>query len=115
MTIGSVSALLPRGRVRPIPCGRFLVRLVPLLIAALSFALPALALASSPDAAGLCAPATSTHAVRSITTELAGVPARIRVPAHVSMPPIVLWHGFGPPASEDALESVLPLDDVPAV
>jgi len=31
------------------------------------------------------------------------------------MPPIVLWHGFGPPASEDALESVLPLDDVPAV
>ena len=91
------------------------MRLVPLLIAALSFALPALALASSPDAAGLCAPATSTHAVRSITTELAGVPARIRVPAHVSMPPIVLWHGFGPPASEDALEAVLPLDDVPAV
>jgi dipeptidyl aminopeptidase/acylaminoacyl peptidase len=31
------------------------------------------------------------------------------------MPPIVLWHGFGPPASEDALEAVLPLDDVPAV
>lgn len=91
------------------------MRLVPSLIAALSLALPTLALASSPDAAGICAPATSAHAVRSFATELAGVPARIRVPAHVSMPPIVLWHGFGPPASEDALEAVLPLDEVPAV
>jgi dienelactone hydrolase len=90
------------------------MRLVPLLIATLSFVLPALALASPPGAAGTCTPA-STHAVRSFATELAGVPARIRVPAHVSLPPIVLWHGFGPPASEDALEAMLPLDDVPAV
>jgi len=115
MTIGPVSMLLLRGRVRPKSSGRFPVRLVPLLIAALSFVLPAMALASSPDAAGTCAPATSRNAVRSIATELAGVPARIRVPAHVSMPPIVLWHGFGPPASEDALEAMLPLDEVPAV
>ena len=115
MTIGPVSMLLLRGRVRPKSSGRFPVRLVPLLIAALSFVLPAMALASSPDAAGTCAPATSRNAVRSIATELAGVPARIRVPRHVSMPPIVLWHGFGPPASEDALEAMLPLDEVPAV
>lgn len=91
------------------------MHVVPLLIAALSFVSPALASASPPDAAGVCVPAASANAVRSIATELAGVPARIRVPAHVSAPPIVLWHGFGPPASEDALEVMLPLDEVPAV
>lgn len=53
--------------------------------------------------------------MRTVDAELAGVPARIRVPARVSLPPIVLWHGFGPPAGEGALEAVLPLDDVPAV
>ncbi len=54
-------------------------------------------------------------APRVIATELAGVPARIRVPATISVPPVVLWHGFGPPDSEDALMAMLPLDDVPAV
>jgi predicted esterase len=37
------------------------------------------------------------------------------VPATVTKAPIVLWHGFGPPASEAALMDALPLDDVPAV
>lgn len=48
-------------------------------------------------------------------TMLAGVPAIVRVPAKVTKAPIVLWHGFGPPASEAALMEALPLDDVPAI
>jgi len=48
-------------------------------------------------------------------TTLAGVPAIVRVPARVTKAPIVLWHGFGPPASEVALMDALPLDDVPAI
>ena len=48
-------------------------------------------------------------------TTLAGVPAIVRVPARVTRAPIVLWHGFGPPASEQALMEALPLDDVPAI
>lgn len=50
-----------------------------------------------------------------ITTRLAGVPAILRVPNVVTRPPIVLWHGFGPPAGEGALMRALPLDEVPAV
>jgi predicted esterase len=53
-------------------------------------------------------------AVASVTT-LAGVPAIVRVPPKITKAPIVLWHGFGPPASEQALMDLLPLDDVPAV
>ncbi len=52
---------------------------------------------------------------RVVATELAGVPAILRIPARVSKPPIVLWHGFGPPQSEQALMQAFPLDDVPAV
>lgn len=48
-------------------------------------------------------------------TTLAGVPAIVRVPAKITKAPIVLWHGFGPPASEAALMEALPLDDVPAI
>jgi len=48
-------------------------------------------------------------------TTLAGVPALVRVPAKIEKAPIVLWHGFGPPASEQALMDALPLDDVPAI
>ena len=57
------------------------------------------------------------HREAAITAEttLAGVPASVRVPATVTKAPIVLWHGFGPPASEAALMDALPLDDVPAV
>ncbi len=65
-------------------------------------------------AAPSCAPpASGSVEVRAGT--LAGVPALLRVPPRATRPPIVLWHGFGPPASERALMAQLPLDDVPAV
>lgn len=50
-----------------------------------------------------------------ITTTLGETPALIRVPQKVTRPPIILWHGFGPPDTEPALMTALPLDDVPAV
>lgn len=66
------------------------------------------------DTPSLC-PAGS-HAEPTIThTTLAGVPAVLRIPTHIEKPPIILWHGFGPPASEDAMMAALPLDDVAAV
>lgn len=52
---------------------------------------------------------------RMVETTLAGVPAILRIPAHVSRAPIVLWHGFGPPADERSLMDALPMDDVPAI
>lgn len=58
---------------------------------------------------------SSPEAVKTISTVLAGVPAVLRIPATVKKPPIVLWHGLGPPASEAELMEDLPLDDVPAV
>ena len=91
------------------------MRFVPFVIAVLSLVSPVRAAPPSPDAGHPCAPAALTQAPRVIETELAGVPARIRVPARISSPPIVLWHGFGPPDSEDALMALLPLDEVPAV
>ena len=48
-------------------------------------------------------------------TTLAGVPAILRIPEQIRKPPIVLWHGFGPPASEEAMMDALPLDEVDAV
>jgi dienelactone hydrolase len=53
--------------------------------------------------------------VATVQTTLAGVPAILRVPRTITRAPIVLWHGFGPPASESALMKALPLDDVAAV
>ena len=53
--------------------------------------------------------------VSTLLTRLNGVPAILRAPKVVSRPPIVLWHGFGPPASEAALMKALPLDEVPSV
>jgi len=53
--------------------------------------------------------------VATLETTLAGVPAILRVPRKVTRPPIVLWHGFGAPASERALMEAMPLDDVAAV
>lgn len=86
-------------------------------------------------AAGLCAAGTALGATQhhseveslclgshdsrdeivTIETRLASVPALLRVPRKITRPPIVLWHGFGPPASERALMEALPLDDVPAI
>ena len=59
----------------------------------------------------------ASHRDVAITREttLAGVPAIVRVPATITKAPIILWHGFGPPASEQALMDALPLDDVPAI
>ena len=66
--------------------------------------------------ANLCADRNgSSGAVATLETRLADVPALLRVPPKVSKPPILLWHGFGPPASERALMEALPLDDVPAI
>jgi dienelactone hydrolase len=48
-------------------------------------------------------------------TKLADVPAIVRRAKLLSKPPIVLWHGFGPPDSERQLMEALPLDDVPAL
>jgi dienelactone hydrolase len=39
----------------------------------------------------------------------------LRIPPKVTRPPILLWHGFGPPESERQLMAALPLDDVPAI
>lgn len=68
-------------------------------------------------AAGTCAGAVPppVGGVSTLRLTLAGVPAIVRVPSVTSKAPIVLWHGFGPPASEDDLMRALPLDDVPAV
>jgi predicted esterase len=62
-----------------------------------------------------CPAPASGEAVAISRTTLARVPAVLRFPKKISRPPIILWHGFGPPASEDALMGALPLDDVPAV
>lgn len=67
----------------------------------------------------LCSPASQPgqepEAAQTIQTTLAGVPAILRIPKTISKPPIVLWHGLGPPASEADLMEDLPLDEVPAV
>ena len=60
-------------------------------------------------------PALPRAGVVTVETTLAGVPAIVRVPNTIERAPIVLWHGFGPPASEQALMDALPLDDVPAI
>ncbi len=57
----------------------------------------------------------SRKEVMSVETRLASVPVLLRFPPKISRPPILLWHGFGPPASERALMEALPLDDVPAL
>ncbi len=83
--------------------------------------LGALMLAMAARAAGppLCSPASQPgqgpEAAQTIQTTLAGVPAILRLPKTITKPPIVLWHGLGPPASEADLMEDLPLDEVPAV
>jgi dienelactone hydrolase len=68
------------------------------------------------EIAALCVARSDSRGETAIVeTRLATVPALVRVPAKVLQPPILLWHGFGPPASERALMEALPLDDVPAI
>ena len=80
--------------------------------------LGALALAFCPwvSAAQLCRGADGSRTeTTTIETRLAAVPALLRIPPKVTRPPILLWHGFGPPESERQLMDALPLDDVPAI
>src|SRR5690349_17460500 len=78
--------------------------------------LGALVLATTARAAGspLCSsalppPGQGSEAVQTIQTTLAGVPAILRMPRTITKPPIVLWHGLGPPASQADLMEDLPL------
>jgi len=80
----------------------------------LAVAPPAAARAAAAAGGFACHGATAAG-VRTDRTELAGVPAIVRQPAVVRLPPIVLWHGYGAPGSEAELMQALPLDDVPAV
>ncbi|RAO76413.1 alpha/beta hydrolase family protein [Dyella jiangningensis] len=86
---------------------------LPLLLLGLPLASPDPARASGEPS--LCAASPSAADVEVRRTTLAGLPAIVRIPKQVSRAPIVLWHGFGPPASETAMMAALPLDDVPAV
>ncbi|HEY6922912.1 MAG TPA: hypothetical protein VI653_05555, partial [Steroidobacteraceae bacterium] len=71
--------------------------------------------ADSPLCSTTVPPGRGSEPVQTIQTALAGVPAILRVPQTIKKPPIVLWHGLGPPASEADLMEDLPLDEVPAV
>ena len=63
-----------------------------------------------------CARSASKSASPAVvTTTLGATPALVRIPSRISRPPILLWHGFGPPDAERALMDALPLDDVPAI
>jgi dienelactone hydrolase len=68
-----------------------------------------------PPGAACAAGGEVVDGIVTVQTTLAGVPALLRVPKVVTKPPIVLWHGFGPPASESQLMKALPLDEVAAV
>lgn len=85
------------------------------LIALQFVALQAIAATSAAPPAARDECTRNSNENRIVTTELAGVPAILRIPARPTKPPIILWHGFGAPANEDALMQALPLDDVPAV
>jgi len=76
----------------------------------------ALAFCSSVPAAELCPGADGSRSeITTLETRLAAVPAVLRIPPKVTRPPILLWHGFGPPESEQELMQALPLDEVPAI
>lgn len=79
----------------------------------LTFAIPA----SAQNKSGFDCTSTRAGAASPVVikTTLGETPALVRIPAQITRSPIVLWHGFGPPASEQALMEALPLDDVPAV
>jgi predicted esterase len=62
-----------------------------------------------------CVSIPPSSAVTTVQKTLAGVPTILRVPNAITKPPILLWHGLGPPGSETDLANALPLDDVSAV
>ena len=57
----------------------------------------------------------SANGIMIRETTLRGVPAILRMPSVVTEPPVLLWHGFGPPETPSDLMKALPLDEVPAV
>jgi predicted esterase len=95
----------------------FVPRRVLLWAACLAVAAPAVrAQQHDSDIEALClARRESRGEVMTLETRLASVPALLRVPPRITKPPIVLWHGFGPPDSERTLMEALPLDEVPAL
>ena len=97
---------------------------VPLLCATQAYGHPSSTLAGAervarphikPPGAACAAGGEVVDGIVTLQTTLAGVPALLRVPKVVTKPPIILWHGFGPPASESELMKALPLDEVAAV
>jgi len=78
-------------------------------------AAPVLAVAGDADRGSACTWPSGTAYPAVVHATLAGVPAMVRIPAHASLPPVILWHGFGAPGSEAAMMDALPLDDVDAV
>jgi pimeloyl-ACP methyl ester carboxylesterase len=68
-----------------------------------------------PPSTACAAGGAAVDDIVTLQTTLAGVPALLRVPKVIRKPPIVLWHGFGAPASESELMKALPLDEVAAV
>lgn len=93
--------------------GRALSMLFMTAMGACASAAPA---AQAAQAASLPLECRAPHTQTSVVvTRLANVPALVRIPTVTTLPPILLWHGFGPPASEQALMAALPLDDVPAI
>jgi dienelactone hydrolase len=50
--------------------------------------------------------------VETAAVHIRGVPAIVRSPSRIKRPPIILWHGFGPPANARALAEALPLDAI---
>lgn len=99
------------------------LRMVSVLFIATTAAAQAAAAPAAPAAEPPCATELSNAGVaaeapghiKTVQTLLAGVPAILRIPPTIEKPPVVLWHGLGPPASEADLMKDLPLDDVPAV
>jgi pimeloyl-ACP methyl ester carboxylesterase len=90
----------------------------PFVSSALAVVLAAGLLRCGPAAAAEslhCGVAARNDRPAVVITRLAGVPAILRIPQVIAEAPIVLWHGFGPPAGERALMAALPLDEVPAV
>lgn len=60
-------------------------------------------------------PGPERSSAYTVRTRLAEVPVLLRIPPQIGAPPIVLWHGFGAPASAAALLQALPLDNVPSI
>lgn len=72
--------------------------------------------ATQPSELSCATPHTSSSGEPfTVKIHLGEVPALVRVPARINKPPILLWHGFGPPSSSEALMEALPLDEVSAL